>query len=117
MGTLPGWMGKWGSPRAHVQTGWQEAQRGPLDLYPRQHHQDRPAVSYAPHTTGQTLSRPEMPASLLAFHPAGSLHRTQSPLRCQEGQDTEGRQQEQKLELELGVGPKCEVSLRRPAGV
>lgn len=33
------------------------------------------------------------------------------------GQDTEGRQQEQKLELELGVGPKCEVSLRRPAGV
>lgn len=34
------------------------------------------------------------------------------------GRDTEGRQQEQKLELELGVGPvKWEVSLRRPAGV
>ena len=92
MGTLPGWMGKWGSPRAHVQIGWQEAQRGQknLDLYPRQHHQDRSAVSYAPHTTGQTLSRPEMPTSLLALHPAGSLHRTQSPLRRQEGQDTEG---------------------------
>lgn len=34
------------------------------------------------------------------------------------GRDTEGRQQDKKLELELSVGPaKCEVSLRHPAGV
>lgn len=58
------------------------------DLYPRQHHQNRSVVSYTSHTTGQTLSRPEMPTSLLALHPAGSLHRTLSPLGHQEDQDT-----------------------------
>lgn len=89
-GCLAGW-GR-GSPRAHVQTSWQEAQRGKkIRTYPRQYHQDRSVVSYShtqldspfhvlkcPHPSSRTPS------------PAGSLHRTPSPLCHHEGQDTEG---------------------------
>lgn len=72
-------MGKWGSPRAHVQTSWQEAQRG------KENSSASQATSLGqicgliiPTHNWTALHVLEMPTSLFALHPAGSPHRDSS---------------------------------------